>query len=40
MGEEGFKDGDREQFLLQKNIALSMKKARLTCCEKGAWAVT
>lgn len=33
-GEESFKKEDGEQFLLEKNIALSMRKARLMCCER------
>lgn len=36
----GLKKENREQFLLEKNITLSMKKARFICREKGVWAVT
>lgn len=35
-----FEEEGGKKFLLEKNIALSMRKARFMCCEKGAWAVT
>lgn len=40
LGRVGFKEGVGKTFLLEKNIALSVRKARFMCCEKGAWAVT
>lgn len=39
-GEVRFEEEGGKKFLLEKNIALSMRKARFMCCEKGAWAVT
>lgn len=37
---EGFEGGGDQFFSLRKKkIAISLKKARLTCYVKGAWAV-